>query len=201
MVNTRSLSMVVCISLAYLFADFGGVCAESPEITIDRSIIGISLGSTLERVKEVLSIDEREDPVVAFLSKHISPKETDKRKQINKIIRRSFYVLSSPNSKLSKGVISADFEFWEGVLYQIGLHYSKSYVEQVGRQGFLARFIGKYGEPLSEHPSSYKWSDERSRIQLEYSGDIVNIFYTDLPLSRRVHEAERTAEDFLDRNN
>jgi hypothetical protein len=199
MMKTVPIAILISVTLILASATDSGVCAESPHMSVDRSIIGITLGSTFEEVRKILPIEEREDSVASLLLKYISPQRADERKQINKIIRRSFYTLPAPYAQFLEGVTSADFEFFEGVLYQVGLHYSESYVKQVGWRGFTAPYIGKYGEPVSDAPSQYRWSNGRTRLEIDYSGDIINVFYTDLPLNRRVEEAELSAKDFLSR--
>jgi len=71
------------------------------------------------------------------------------------------------------------------------LHYDEASAKKLGWQGVTYPYIAKYGKPSEDTGSAYVWKDGRDRLEIEASGSIINVFFTDEGLETEVKKEER----------
>lgn len=156
-----------------------------------RGITGLELGMTPEQVGQLFTIKEDIDPVVALLTKYGKPEDGKAISQQNKTLQKQFFRISSGVGKLQDGITSADVRTTHGVIYKIGLHYDDTSVKKLGWQGITYPYLAKYGKPMKDTGSGYIWDDDRSRLNIESPGSVINVFFTDQMLETEVKKSER----------
>ena len=130
-VRTRTM-LVVALVVSALPA-----FAETP--TIDRGVAGIQLGMALEEVRKAFQIVERESGHIILMRKFMFG-DPETRKQINKNLETQVFAMTS---KLPEGASSIGLFFRKQMLYQITLHYDKTYIQKVDWDVFTLPYIGK----------------------------------------------------------
>jgi hypothetical protein len=156
--------------------------------SLDRGTLGISLGMSIQEVRKIFRVQERQDPVVAFLKK-VGVDASDKE-AANKVLNKRSFLLTAKGTSFSDGVTSVDVQFVRNSLYQIGVHYAPEYINKIGWLEFVATFVEKFGTPTGGSSSHREWSDEKTRISVAHSGNVVNVHYTDLVAQRLIEEEE-----------
>lgn len=164
---------------------------KAPTFHVPRGITGLELGMTPEQVGQLFTIKEDIDPVVALLTKYGKPEDGKAISQQNKTLQKQFFRISSGVGKLQDGITSADVRTTHGVIYKIGLHYDDTSVKKLGWQGITYPYLAKYGKPMKDTGSGYIWDDDRSRLNIESPGSVINVFFTDQMLETEVKKSER----------
>jgi len=183
------LFLWICLVL-FLFAG----CAsghQAPAVHVPRGITGLELGMTPEQVGQFFTIKEDIDPFSALLTKYSKQEKGEAVSRQNKALQKQFFLISSGVGKLPDGITSADVRTHYNVVYQIGFHYDESSVKKLGWQGVTYPYLTKYGKPTKDTGSGYVWDDGRSRLDIESSGSIINVFFTDQMLETEVKKSER----------
>ena len=85
---------------------------------------------------------------------------------------------------------SVDVAFIRDSLYQIGVNYDPTYINKIGWLEFVATFVEKFEEPTDGSSSHREWSDGKTWISVAYSGNVVNVHYTDLAAQRLIDDEE-----------
>jgi hypothetical protein len=158
---------------------------------VPRGIAGLELGMTPEQVGQLFTIKEDMDPVAALLIKYGKPEAGEAVSRQNKALQKRFFRISSGVGELPDKITSADASTTHNVVYQIGFHYDESTVKKVGWQGVTYPYLAKYGKPTKDTGSGYIWDDGRTRLNIETSGSIINVFFTDQALETEVKKSER----------
>jgi hypothetical protein len=156
--------------------------------SLDRGMLGISLGMSIQEVRKIFRMQEREDPVVALLKKY--GVDAPDKEAANKSLHKRSFLLTPRGTSFPDGVTSVDVEFIRDSLYQIGVHYDPTYINKIGWLEFVATFVEKFGEPTDGSSSHREWSDGKTRISVAYSGNVVNVHYTDLVAQRLIDDEE-----------
>lgn len=166
--------------------------SKSVVISVPRGITGLEVGMTPEQIGQLFKIEEDQDPVAALLKKYGKPDQGEAVSLENKAILKRFFRISSGVGKLPDGVTSADARATHNIVYQIGLHYDEASVKKIGREGITYPYLAKYGKPSEEDTGSgYIWKDGRTRLAIESSGSVINVFFTDEALEIEVRKEER----------
>jgi hypothetical protein len=186
-----SWPIFLCISLVLFIS--GGCQRElkTPTLNVPRGISGLELGMTPEQAGQLFTIKEDDDPVARLLTKYGMSEKGKVTAQRNKSLQKKFFRISSGVGKLPEGVTSADANSIHGVIYQIGLHHDETNVKKLGWQGITYPYIAKHGKPMKDNGSGYIWEDSRTRLDIESSGSVINVFYTDKDLEFEVKKLER----------
>lgn len=100
------------------------------------------------------------------------------------------FLLMPKGASFPDGMRGVDVEFIWDSLSQIGVHYDPAYINNVGWLEFVATFVEKFGTPTGGSSSQREWSDEKTRISVAYSGNVVNVDYTDLVAQRLINDEE-----------
>ena len=156
--------------------------------SLDRGTLDISLGMSIQEVRKIFRMQERQDPVVAFLKK-VGVDASDKE-AANKVLNKRSFLLTVKGTSFPDGVTSVDVQFVRNSLYQIGVHYAPEYINKIGWLEFVATFVEKFGTPTGSSSSHREWSDENTQISIAHSGNVVNVHYTDLVAQRLIEEEE-----------
>jgi len=166
--------------------------SKSVVISVPRGITGLEVGMTPEQIGQLFKIEEDQDPVAALLKKYGKPDQGEAVSRENKAILKRFFRISSGVGKLPDGVTSADARATHNIVYQIGLHYDEASVKKIGWEGITYPYLAKYGKPSEEDTGSgYIWKDGRTRLAIESSGSVINVFFTDEALEIEVRKEER----------
>jgi hypothetical protein len=160
-------------------------------ISVPRGITGLEVGMTPEQIGQLFKIKEDQDPVAALLKKYGKPDQGEAVSRENKAIRKRFFRISSGVGKLPDGVTSADARATHNIVYQIGLHYDEASLKKIGWEGLAYPYLAKYGKPSEDTGSGYIWKDSRTRLAIEASGSVINVFFTDEALEIEVRKEER----------
>lgn len=176
---------------------------SSPPVAVraalDRGLPGLELGISVEDARKSFKLQEATDPVASLLAKYGKKAAADETIAVNKLLGKQFFRVEPANGRLPKGVNSVEALFANNVLYQIRLHYGSDHVAKVGWQAVTLPYLARYGRPTRDEGSSYSWGDERTRLDIEASGDIVNLFYIDLAIEHALRDYEFKATDLLRR--
>lgn len=188
--NNARCPILLCVLLV-LFPFVGCIKEQDAlPIHLPRGITGLELGMTPEQIGQLFTIKEDIDPVAAFLTKYVDPKEGEKLLRRNQALQKQFFRISSSVGKLPEGVTSADIHTTHNIVYQIRFHYEETSVKKVGWQGITDPYIARYGKPTEDIGSGYIWDDARTRLDIE-SGSIVHIIFSDQTLEAEVKKRER----------
>lgn len=163
---------------------------QYPGRVLPRGFPGIELGMTPEQAGGAFLLREDVDPIVSLLGKYGAPDAALKEGRSNESLRKRFFHVEPSKALLPEGVGSGDARSTHGVLYQLGLHYPESYVKENGWRGVTVPYLAQLGSPNTDDGFSYKWEDQRTRIEVALSGSIVNVFYTDRALEKDLTRAE-----------
>ncbi len=151
---------------------------------------------------------EKEDGVVRLMRKY-GFGDPEKRTKINKKLGKQVFELKGT---LDEGLSNIDVFFRNGVLYQIGLHYGKDYVQKVDWDLFTLPAIKKYGQPIvlnniqNSAGFSYQWADDLTKLEIAKGGDlsddknrftptIYNVFYTDIKTFNALQDDEKNESE------
>lgn len=177
---------------------------------INREVAGIRLGATSAEVAKVLTMKEREDPLVTLLRKYISASDAEKKLQANQSLGKQLFTLKG---RLPDGVDEMDANFLKGTVYQIRLHYGEKYVRTTAWDVFTLESLRRYGAAsvtngpeLALSTVTYEWNDGKTRLQLRKSGKLsgdgnsfdanrYDVFYIDITMSQALHEEEAKETD------
>lgn len=171
---------------------------KSPgSITLDRGIPGLQLGMSREQAQKSFKLLEGADPAASLLAEYGDKSGAEETIALNKLVGKQFFNVAPANGPFPKGVETVDARAANNVLYEIGLHYGSDYVARVGWQGITFPYVGRYGNPTKDVGSTYSWEDERTKLEIDASGNIVNVFYTDLAIEYAVTDYEVKAKDLL----
>ncbi len=110
---------------------------------INRGILGIKLGMTLDEVKKLFHIEEKEDGMVILMRRY-GFDDPEKQTKINKSLDKKVF---NVKDGLSEGVESIELFSRKNIIYQIALHYGKEYVQKIDWDLFTLSSIEKYGQP------------------------------------------------------
>ncbi len=165
--------------------------SEAGGISIPRGITGLEVGITPQQIGQLFTIKEDQDPVATLLKKYGKPDQAEAVSRQNETIQKRFFRVSSGVGKLPHGVTSADARATHNIVYEIGLHYDEASVKKIGWEGITYPYVAKYGKPSEDTGSGYVWKDGRTRLGIEASGPLVNVFFTDVALEIEVKKEER----------
>ena len=165
--------------------------SSSSVISVPRGINGAELGMAPEQIRQPFKIKEDEDPVAALLTKYGKPEEGKKLSQKDQALQKRFFRILADVGTFPEGITSADSRVSHNVIYQIGLHYDEKSVKNIGWEGVTYPYLAKYGKPTEDTGSGYVWADGRTRLEIQSSGSIINIFFTDKALEAEVAREER----------
>jgi hypothetical protein len=160
-------------------------------VSVPRGISGLELGMTPEQIRQSFKITQDEDPVATLLTKYGKPEEGKALSRVDQALQKRFFRISADAGKPPEGVTSADARASHDIIYQIGLHYDEASVKRMGWEGVTYPYLAKYGKPSEDTGSGYVWTDSRTRLEIQSSGSIINIFFTDKALEAEVGRAER----------
>ena len=166
--------------------------APAPAISVPRGIDGLELGMTPEQVGQLFTVKEDQDPVASVLAKYNRPEADKAVSQQTEALQRRFFRISPGVGKLPDGVTSADARTSHNVVYQIRLHYDEASVKKMGWEGVTYPYLAKYGNPLENTGTVYLWDDGRTRLNIEFSGAVISVFFTDKALEVAMKREEQT---------
>jgi hypothetical protein len=164
---------------------------NAPTLNLSRGLAGLELGMTPEQVGQLFTVKEDTDPVAALLTKYGKPEDGNAISQQNKTLKKQYFRISSGVGKLPDGITSADAYSTHGILYQIGLHYDDASMKKLSWKDITYPYLAKYGKPVKDTGSGYVWDDGRSRLDIESSGSMINVFFFDQILETEVKKSER----------
>lgn len=165
--------------------------SKSAAISVPRGITGLEVGMTPEQIGQLFTIKEDQDPVSVLLKKYVKPDQGEAVSRRNEAIQKRFFRISSGVGKLPDGVTSADTYATHNIVYQISLHYDTASGKKIGWESLTYPYVVKYGKPSEETGSGYIWKDGRTRLQIEASGSMINVFFTDEALEIEMKKEER----------
>lgn len=64
-------------------------------------------------------------------------------------------------------------------------------MKKIGWEGITYAYVAKYGKPSEDTGSGYVWKDARTRLDIEASGSLINVFFTDEAVEVEVKKEER----------
>jgi hypothetical protein len=165
--------------------------STSAVISLPRGISGLELGMAPADIRPPFKIKKDEDPLAVLLTKYGKPEQGKAVAQKNEALQKEFFRIFAEPGAFPEGVSSSDARAFHNVIYQIGLHYSEASVKRNGWRGIVAPYLAKCGKPSEDTGSAYIWDDGRTHLDIESSGDIINVFFTDKALEIEVKKAER----------
>ena len=202
-INHTPLKLLLATSIAFLLlsctrekekpptAATSASSSEAGTISIPRGITGLEVGMTPQQIGQLFKIKEDQDPVAMLLTKYGKPDQAKAVSRQNEAIQKRFFRVSSDVGKLPDGVTSADAYATHNIVYQIGLHYNEASVKKIGWEGITYPYVAKYGKPSEDTGSGYVWKDGRTRLDIQASGLVINVFFTDEALEIEVKKEER----------
>jgi hypothetical protein len=164
---------------------------EAGAISIPRGITGLEVGMTTQQIGRLFTLREEQDPVALLLEKYGKPGGSEAVSRQNETIQRRFFRVSSGVGKLPDGVTSADARATHSVVYEIALHYDEANVKKIGWEGITRPYVAKLGKPSADTGSENVWKDARTRLDIEVSGSLINVFFTDEALEIEVKKEGR----------
>ena len=165
--------------------------SEAVAISIPRGITGLEVGMTPQQIGQLFTINEDQEPVAKLLKEYGKRAEAEAVSRQSETIQKRFFRISSGVGKLPDGVNSADARVTHNLAYEIGLHYDEASVKKIGWEGITYPYVAKYGKPSEDTGSGYVWKDARTRLDIEASGSLINVFFTDEALEVEVKKEER----------
>lgn len=163
-------------------------------VAVPRGINGLEVGMAPEQVQPPFKLKESENPVAALLSKYAGADKGKVVVQQDQSLQKRFFTISTDGDQLPEGITSADASSFHGVIYEIGFHYSEANVKKLGWEGITSPYLEKYGKPTEDTGLAYMWIDQRTRLDIQSSGSVVNVFFTDNVLERAVNKAQRNSQ-------
>jgi hypothetical protein len=97
----------------------------------------------------------------------------------DKTIPRQYFLISPGKAKLPEGVMWADIRTARDKVYRIGLHYEEASVERIGWNGITSPYLAKYGKPSQTTGSEYRWTDDRTGLDIVSTGSTITVYFTD----------------------
>jgi hypothetical protein len=160
-------------------------------VSVPRGIGGLEVGMMPDQIRQPFRVKADEDPVAALLNKYGKPDQGKAVAQEDEVLQKRFFRISGDSGVFPTGVTSADARAFHNIIYQIGLHYDEASVKRMSWEGIVAPYLAKYGKASEARGSEYIWDDVRTRLDIESSGSVINVFFTDKALEAEVNSAER----------
>jgi hypothetical protein len=165
----------------------------SERAPVPRGALGIVLGMSIQDVGTLFHLSEKSDPVVTLLKKY--GVDAEDKEVANRVLQKKVFTLSAREGFLGDGIRSVDAEFIGNSLYQIGIHYGRVYVDRVGWETLVHRYVPRdFWLPASKTSDGWEWADKQTSLSIAYSGELVNVHFTDLPSRQRIEYEEFKAK-------
>ena len=161
--------------------------SQSASVPLARGIKGLELGMTLEQVGQFFTVKEDKHTLKEVLAKYLKPEISRRDMAIQK---RHFHV-SPVKAKLPEGVMWADIRTARNKVYRIGLHYEEASVEKIGWNGITSPYLAKYGKPAQATGSEYRWTDDRTGLDIVSTGPTITVYFTDNALETDMKRTEK----------
>jgi hypothetical protein len=161
---------------------------QSVSAPLPRGITGLELGMTPEQVGQLFTVKKHEHHLTALLAKYLKLEIPGK----DKAIPKQYFLLSPGKAKLPEGVMWADIKTAHNNVYRIGLHYEEASVEKIGWNGITSPFLATFGKPSHMTGSEYTWTDDRTRLDIDSTGQTITVYFTDNALETDV---KRTGQE------
>lgn len=108
-----------------------------------------------------------------------------------KVVQVHHFLVSPDKAKLPEGVMWAEINTVQNVVYQIVLHYDEPSVERMGWKGVTSPYILKYGKPDREQISAFTWCDNYTRLDINSTGSTISVLFTDRAMEAEVSKKKR----------
>lgn len=140
-----------------------------------------------DQIRQPFRVKADEDPVAALLNKYGKPDQGKAVAKEDEALQKRFFRISGDSGVFPDGVTSADARAFNNIIYQIGLHYDEASVKRMSWDGVVAPYLAKYGKASEDTGSAYIWDDGRTRLDVESSGSVINVFFTDKAVETEVN--------------